>query len=551
MKKISLSWPFIILGYFLITYLFPLNFHALFSPDEIRYAEISREMIASGNWVVPHFNGLLYFEKPVMAYWLNALSQIIFGQNNFAVRLPSALSVLGSVYFLFLFVSKETKDKALGWITSGIFLSMFMVISVGTYNSVDSILSFWLTALFVTFYYAVNEAQTFRKAKLYFIAGVFCGGAFLTKGFLALALPVIVVGGFAIWQKDLWSLIKYGSISILGALVISLPWSIAIYHQAPDFWRYFFWVQHIQRFFGNNHVAQHPQPIWYYVPFVLVGVLPWLFVSFSLLRETLKNTANPLIRYAILWAILPLLFFSASEGKIATYILPCMAPIAILLGYGIREVFEKKSKAFKTGSWIHAGIATLLAIAIFVVYALNKLPLANSEHYKIWIFAFIFAFWASCVLVSTRVKHLKSFVVANMLAPVALIALFGAVLPNATKESQLPQYLIEKVAGDITPDTLIIADYPSTMSAFNWYLKRSDIYLTKGQGEEQYGLSYPNAKYRYIEFNQLASFIEIKRVTQPVLVELREAALPKGFPTPDKVVKYGKFNVFFFNEVSK
>ena len=112
MKKISLSWPFIILGYFLITYLFPLNFHALFSPDEIRYAEISREMIASGNWVVPHFNGLLYFEKPVMAYWLNALSQIIFGQNNFAVRLPSALSVLGSVYFLFLFVSKETKDKA-------------------------------------------------------------------------------------------------------------------------------------------------------------------------------------------------------------------------------------------------------------------------------------------------------------------------------------------------------------------------------------------------------------------------------------------------------
>lgn len=548
MKQISRSWPFIILGYFILTYLLPLGFHALFSPDEIRYAEISREMVSSGNWVVPHFNGLRYFEKPVLAYWLNALSQLIFGENNFAVRLPSALSALGSAYFLYFFVSKETKNKELGWITSGIFLSMFMVIAVGTYNSVDSILSFCLTASFVTFYYAVCSQIVKSKITLYFVAGVFCGAAFLTKGFLALALPVIVVGGYAIWQKDFKSLVKYGCISILGALVISLPWSIAIYQQAPDFWRYFFWVQHIQRFFGNTHVAQHPQPIWYYIPFLLLGILPWLFHSFSLLKETLKKHTNPLVRYSLLWVLLPLIFFSASEGKIATYILPCLAPMAILLGLSVQHVFERKSTAFKLGSWVHAGLAIVLVITIFVVYGLNKLPLQNSEHYKVWVFAFIFAFWAVCILMSIRVKHVKSFVIANMLAPVALIGLFGIVLPNATKESQLPVYFINKISNEISPDTLIVADYPSIMSAFNWYLKRSDIYLTLGQGEEHYGLSYPDSKYRYIQFNKLASFIDQKRRSQPVLVELRGMPnLPADFPKPDKIVKYGKYNALFFN----
>ncbi|MCL9780060.1 phospholipid carrier-dependent glycosyltransferase [Vibrio sp. S4M6] len=552
MKYLKNSWPVILIGYFLLTYIFPLNFHALFSPDEIRYAEISREMVASGNWVVPHFNGLRYFEKPIMAYWLNAISQILFGENNFAVRLPSALAVLGSAAFLYFFVAKETKSKNIAGISTGIFLSMFLVVAVGTYNSVDSVLSFFLTASFVSFYYAVMSEEARQKAKLYFIAGAFCGAAFLTKGPLALALPVIVVGGFSIWQGKTLSLVKYGFISVLGALVVSLPWSIAVYQQAPDYWHYFFWIENIKRFFGSVNVAQHAEPIWYYIPFVLIGILPWLFVASSLLKETLKNKAHPLIQYALLWALLPFIFFSASEGKIATYILPCMAPIAVLLGYGLKQVFDNQSRVFKFGLWLHLTIALLLVVAIFVAFYLHKLPLESGEDDKVWIFAFIFAFWSACIFYAIRTKRVTSFVVAHMLAPVALIGLFGPVLPNKTKQAQLPQYFIEKIAKDISPDTLIVADYPSTMSAFNWYLKRSDIYLTLGKGEVQYGLSYPDSKYRYIEFSQLGQFIEKKRLTQPVLIEFsNDVTLPKGFPAPNKVIQYGKFRALLFNQVNQ
>lgn len=552
MKKKYCSWPFIILGYFVLVYLFPLGFHALFSPDEIRYAEVSREMVSSGNWIVPHFNELRYFEKPIMAYWLNAISQIFFGENNFSVRLPSTLSTLSSAYFLYILVRKETKDISLAWITCGIFLSMFMVIAVGTYNSVDSILSFFLTGSFVTFYYAFSTNQPFRKVLLYFVAGLFCGAAFLTKGFLALALPVIVVGGFSIWQKKLWSLIKYGPISILGALVVSLPWSIAIHHQAPDFWRYFFWIEHVKRFLGNSHIAQHSQPWWYYLPFVLIGILPWLFIAFSLLKETLKNRDVPLIRFALLWVLLPLIFFSASTGKIATYILPCMAPIAILLGYGIKDVFDKKSKTFKLGSFLHVLCVLVLVIAIFVLSSLNKVPLDSTEQYKVWLFALIFLTWAIFVVISLRVNELKKFVIVNMLAPLCLILMFGAMLPNVTKASKLPEYLIGKISTDITPDTLIIADYPSTMSAFNWYLKRTDIYLTGGRGEVHYGLNYVDSKHRYIPLNKLANFINTTRTSQPVLVEFKGMpVLPDNFPNADKVIKYGKFNILFFYRLSE
>ena len=101
------KFAFLLLIFFLFSYILPLGTRDLFVPDETRYGEIAREMIAGGDWVVPHLNGVRYFEKPVLGYWVHALSILLFGENNFAVRFPSALAVGLSALFIFLAVRRK------------------------------------------------------------------------------------------------------------------------------------------------------------------------------------------------------------------------------------------------------------------------------------------------------------------------------------------------------------------------------------------------------------------------------------------------------------
>lgn len=127
------------------------------------------------------------------------------------------------------------------------------------------------------------------------------------------------------------------------ALITCLPWSLAIHAAEPDYWNYFFWEEHIHRFSAED--AQHAAPIWYYVPFLFLGTLPWVFWAPSALVQLKGEFSKPLIRYSILWAVMPFLLFSYASGKLATYILPCMAPIAILLTHGIIKAIKAKRKA--------------------------------------------------------------------------------------------------------------------------------------------------------------------------------------------------------------
>ncbi|MFD2178161.1 lipid IV(A) 4-amino-4-deoxy-L-arabinosyltransferase [Veronia pacifica] len=543
-------WVILLLSYFIVAYLLQLAEPALWSPDELRYAEISREMVATGDWVVPHFNGLRYFEKPVMGYWLNALSQLVFGENNFAVRFASSISALGSALCLALLVSKETNVRQ-GWLTAGVYLSLFLVMTIGTYSVLDSMLSFWLTATFITFYFAMDTQDTQRRILLYLVAGCLCGCALLTKGFLALALPVIVVGAYAIWQRQLHQLLIYGWLTIIAATLICLPWALAIHQQEPDYWHYFFWIEHIKRFTADN--AQHASPSWYYLPFLLLGILPWLFILPSCLSGFNKQYLSPLIRFALLWFLLPLVFFSLSKGKLVTYILPCMAPVAVLITHALVSANQQGKNLFPSGSLLHIAIALLLAVTFPLLNALGHLPLGPDEWYKPWLLTAAMVFWACCVLISKRSNNLESLVFAHMLAPLGLFTTFGPALPDTVIDSKLPERFIERLSEDISDQTIIVSDYPSNMSAFNWYLKRSDIYLTRAKGEVEYGLSYPDARQRFIPLENLSQFVQRKRKESSVVIQFRDLdrlspEFPDGdFPKADKFVEQGRFQAFIFH----
>ncbi|MEI6217559.1 MAG: phospholipid carrier-dependent glycosyltransferase [bacterium] len=254
----------IFLVFFLVVYILPLGMRPIIIPDESRYSETPREMIASGDWISPKLMGIRYFEKPVFGYWLNAASMSLFGQNNFANRLPAAVAA-GVSALLLMFLLASRAGTRTGLIAAGILLSSILVFVLGTFNVLDGPFSMCITGTMVFFFMAYSEGDKRRRIVMLCLCGVFCGLAFLTKGFLAFALPAIVVAPFLVWERRWKAFLTMPWIPALAALLIALPWCVMIAIREPDFWNYFFWVEHVGRFIKPGQ-PQHPEPFWYFVP---------------------------------------------------------------------------------------------------------------------------------------------------------------------------------------------------------------------------------------------------------------------------------------------
>src|SRR5262249_1292500 len=151
------------------------------------------------------------------------------------------------------------------------------------------------------------------------VAGGFCGLAFLVKGFAAFVLAVGVIVPFALWDRRWKDALRMAWLPIVAALVVCLPWSIAIAIRERDFWRYFFEVQNVERFAAAS--AEHQQKFWYFIPFLLIGTFPWnTFLAAIVAGVGRTGLRDSFVRFLICWAIFPFLFFSLSRGKLATYI---------------------------------------------------------------------------------------------------------------------------------------------------------------------------------------------------------------------------------------
>ncbi|MFA6714366.1 MAG: phospholipid carrier-dependent glycosyltransferase [Victivallales bacterium] len=502
---------------YVLVYILPLGGRPMLTPDEFRYGEIPREMLETGNWTAPKLIGVRYFEKPVMGYWLNALSIMAFGENAFAVRFASALSTGLAALMLFFLVLKFHRDPEEALLAAGLFLSFGMVFGVGTFAVLDAPTMFFISGTLISFYWGCEQEKWgWRKITALAVAGIFAGFAFLTKGFLAFAVPAVTVIPYLIWTKRWKQIFTLPWIPLAFTVIVSLPWALMIHRQEPGFWNYFFWDEHVKRFLDSAG-THHPEPFYFYIPFLFLGALPLLLFipgAFVAFRKRFNDLIqDKLIKFAFCWLVFPFLFFSACRGKLPTYILPCFMPFAVLFSRGLIEYFRAgKTKIFDVTARILIVLAPVGAFGFAVVQIIADCGVfrgmyAPEERWK-WILAgCAVALLVICLYKMSKAKAYRTKAAFLLAGPAMVMAVSFFIIPERYLSGKAQGLFLEQFKERVKPGMTIIA-HPNVMHAAAWEFRNKDILFYTHGGELEMGLKYKDSKKRLISRRELSGLIK-------------------------------------------
>ena len=333
----------------------------LMDPDEGRYAEIAREMLLLKDWLIPHLNLVPYLEKPPLVYWLTSLSFAAFGLTEWAARLPSALAALAGLYLAYglgraLWGEREGFWGAMVLATIGGYMVLARLLTL------DMVFSFFLNLGIALGYLALSR----ERPRLWPLAYLALALAVLVKGPVALILGGLVWGPVALLKgrQAVRALVRLQSWALLAVVV--LPWFLLVAWRFPEFPRFFLWEHHVARYVSG--VDFHAEPWWYFGPVLLGLLLPWTgLVPWALGRRAAADPGDRL--FLMIWAGVVLAFFSLSRGKLATYILPALLPLALLVGKGLAELqLGSAGRRGAPGFWVSLLIWALLGWLLVALY---------------------------------------------------------------------------------------------------------------------------------------------------------------------------------------
>ena len=526
---------------FVLVYILPLGVRPLVTPDESRYAEIPREMLASSDWVVPRLDGMRYFEKPALGYWLTAASMEVFGENAFAARLPSALGTGISALLIGLLIRRFGGGNGAMALAVAVFLTCGQVFAIGVIALLDSALALFVTGALVSFFFAYRSEEPGARAVFLLAFGAMCGFAFLTKGFIAFAVPVVTIVPFLLWERRWRELFRMPWIPMGAAVLVSLPWAIMIHGREGDFWHYFFWTEHISRFLDPAQ-SQHAEPLWFFVPVILAGAMPWTCLApaaISGLRRAVPR--DPLIRFALCWLVFPFVFFSLSSGKLGTYVLPCFPGLAILISLGLLEYFRREGRnLFMAGSLAIVAVSVTALVVFVLIHTTDVfgMRLYGAGEQRAWWFALIgiaaLGTLAGYAAVTSRDGRRLALL---CLAPATVLFFAHFIYPAEAAPDRIPGGFLMSEADKVGKGDAVVAD-PEIVHAVCWFYKRSDVFLLGSGGEMDYGLTYPETRGRKLDADGFKALIEASGSNGVVLIahtEVFDRWIGK-FPEPALVV---------------
>ncbi len=314
-----------------------LGWRHLLPSDEGRYAEIAREMFASGDWVTIRYNDLKYFEKPPLHLWMTALAYHVFGVNEWSARLWVGFSGAAAMLMTAL-AARRWYGPRVGWLTFVVLLASPSWNFASHFNALDMSVSATLAAVLAGVLLAQHPQATRRERRhwMWFAWGAM-GLAVLTKGLMGIVLPGLVLVVYTLLARDwaLWRRLHLVSGALI-MLAIVLPWFVLVSLRNPEFAHFFFIHEHWERYTSTVH--RRSGPIWYFVPQLLVGFLPWLGLLPRAARVVRQEPAGSGFRPKLLlavWAGAIFVFFSASGSKLPGYILPIFPALAVLLAVAL------------------------------------------------------------------------------------------------------------------------------------------------------------------------------------------------------------------------
>ena len=385
--------------------LFRLGAAKLFDVDEAVFSEATREMVIDHNWITPTYNGINRYDKPILFYWLMAGSYELFGVDEFAARLPSALAAVLLTAALFFFSARTGNSRYKGYAALSAVLSVYFLVYSRAAVTDMALTLFISLSLFSFYLFSEQGGRRLYRHGFYLFSAL----AFLTKGLIGIVFPFGIALVYMAVAEGRPGLKKVFSLrgSVL-FLIVAAPWYLAqLRINGWEFVDQFFIKHHFKRF--TDVISGHRGPFYYYVPVMIIGLFPWVAFLPAGIRSALKEKKGVAL-FSLIWLGFIFLFFSLSTTKLPNYVLPAMPAAALLIGVGMSQAEGN----WRRYSLVSMGVlAAVLGAALFI--SKGRLP-GSVAHDAGWLLPL-----AAITLIIAGICFLSAFSRRSHYGPIALL----------------------------------------------------------------------------------------------------------------------------------
>ncbi|MBI3901895.1 MAG: glycosyltransferase family 39 protein [Nitrosomonadales bacterium] len=474
-----------------------IEYRKLIKPDEGRYAEIPREMVASGDWVTPRLNGLKYFEKPPLQYWATATAYTVFGEHQWTSRLWVALTGFAGL-LLVCFAGTRLFGREAGLYAAVLLGGSQLYALMAHIDTLDMGVTFFITLGIAGLLLGQQEGADARTRRNWmYLAWIAMALAVLSKGLMGFILPGAALFLYSLVQRDIrvWLRMHWG-VGLLLFFAITAPWFYLVMKANPEFFQKFFIYEHYTRF-TTKELGRY-QPWYYFVPVLLFGMLPWTILMFDTLSRTWKNSArsdkafNP-ERFLLVWAVFIYLFFTKSGSKLPSYLLPMFPALALLMGKQL-VTMDARRLFWQIAPLLPLALLGLVLAPFTAKLADTPLQVQGYSAYATWLFlaalVWVVGMIAALLLLRRRNKLVAvlSLALSSLLA--AQIATSGY---NTIARERSAYYIADAIRHYVKADEPFysVGMYEQTLP---FYLKRT-FTLVAYQDEMAFGIMQEPQRY--------------------------------------------------------